>query len=118
DARRAVDIRPGHQRLYPLVGIAETLLHAHDGLAARREPEMPGFDDAGMHRPDGDPVQVLAFCREEFITHALTRDLRGRTEWAGDTPASVVEPGARVFETGREETGQITQRPLEPDRRG
>ena len=42
-------------------GAKVTLFEPHDGLAIRSETEVAGFNDAGVHRPDRDLVQVLAF---------------------------------------------------------
>ena len=52
--------RPAHQRILPLVHVAQPLLQAHYGLAVAGEAEMPGLDDAGMHGADGDLVQRRA----------------------------------------------------------
>ena len=61
----AVEVGAGHQPLDALVDVAEPLLEPHDGLAVGGEAEMPGLDDAGMHRADRDLVQALALGRQE-----------------------------------------------------
>ena len=50
-----------------LVHVAQPLLEPHDGLAVGGEAEMPGLDDAGVHRPDRDLVQRLALGGKERV---------------------------------------------------
>ena len=54
EASGLVERRSSHQRPDPLVHVAEPLLQPHDGLAIGGEPEMSRFDDAGVHRTNGD----------------------------------------------------------------
>ncbi len=54
-----------HHRQRALVRVAEPGLEAHHRFAGGVEAEMPGFDDAGMDRPDRDLVQALALGGEE-----------------------------------------------------
>ena len=63
ELRGLVECRAAHQPVDALVDVAEPLLQPHHGLAVGGEAEMPGLDDAGMHRPDRDLVQALAFDR-------------------------------------------------------
>ena len=76
EPRRLRDRAPAIRRFDPLVDVAEALLEPHDGLAVGGEAEMPGLDDAGMHRADRDLVQALAFARQEGIGRALAAQLR------------------------------------------
>ena len=57
----------GHQALDALVDVAETLLQPDNGFAACRESKMARLDDAGMHRPDRDLMQALAFRGKEPV---------------------------------------------------
>ena len=61
---------------------------------------MPGFDDAGMHRPDRDFVQALALDGEEVIA-----DGRGCA-----APHAVVEPGPRIGDALGTQAGKVAQR--------
>ena len=79
-SRRLLDRGSRHQRLDALVHIAEALFEPHHGLAAGGEAEVPGLDDAGMHRPDRDLVQAFAFRRQEGIGRPCGRRLAARTE--------------------------------------
>ncbi len=47
--------------------IPEALFQADDRLAAGREAEMARFDDAGVHGPDWDLVQIGAFSGEKLV---------------------------------------------------
>ena len=58
-----VEVGAGHQPLDALVHVAEPLFEPDHGLAVGGEAEMPGLDDAGMHRADRDLVQAFAFGR-------------------------------------------------------
>ncbi len=62
-----LDRRPGHQRLDPLVHVAEPLFEPHHRLAAGGEAEMSRLDDSGMHRTDRDLMQALALDRKELV---------------------------------------------------
>ena len=78
---------------------------------------MAGLDDAGMHRPDRDLVQALAFDREEDERRGPRRLFGVRPERLHHVPgaenrATGADPKAR-----RLEPVEIADRPLEPDRR-
>jgi hypothetical protein len=66
----------GHQGFDPLVDIAQPLFEAHDGLAIGGEAEVPGFDDARVHRADRNLVQAFAFAAQKGIGFALACRLR------------------------------------------
>jgi len=68
-----------HQRLDALVHIAQSLLEPDDRFAVGGESKVPGFDDAGMHRPDRDLVHFVAGDAGERIRLAI----EGGGPWAG-----------------------------------
>src|SRR5690606_30070753 len=104
ETRGPVERRAGHQRLHALVDVAKALLQPHDELAIGVEAEMAGLDDAGMDRPDRDLVNALPLDRQEGVWPRS----------AGTTgPAPVIEPGAVVVETGREEAVEVARGALE-----
>jgi hypothetical protein len=72
---------------------------------------VPGFDDAGVHRADGDPMQALAFDGKERIARLRIARRRVRRH---PPPATVIEPGPLVGRAARLKAVQITDRPLEP----
>ena len=88
--------------------IAEALLEADDRLAARGEAEMAGLDDAGVHRPDGNLVQVLSFRGEERI---------GRGRRLGFSPTSVIEPRPLIGRVVRYKAEEVADGPFKTDRR-
>ena len=98
--------RAGHQRLDTLVHIAEPLFQPHRELAIGGEAEMPGLDDAGVHRPDRDLVQPLPFDGQELIRHLFAAP-----------PDAVIEPGPRILRADGFQPVQIPNGPLQPDRR-
>src|SRR5581483_11164787 len=53
------------QFLDTLVHVPEARLDFEDGLADHREPEVAGFDEPCVHRPDGDLVYAIAFYGDE-----------------------------------------------------
>ncbi len=114
---RALQGRPGDQALDALVDIAQALLQADHGLAACGEAKMAGLDDAGMHRADRDLVQALALGRQERIVRSRVSSRLLRAQRVTDRPAAVVEPGAGIRQALGLEPEQITDGPLEPDRR-
>ena len=65
--RGALDRRARHQPFDALVHVAESRLEPHDRLAVRREAEVSGLDDAGVHGTDRDLVQAFAFGGQERI---------------------------------------------------
>ena len=67
ELRRPLEVGAGHQRLDPLVDVAQPLLEADHRLAARGEAEMAGLDDPGMDRPDRNLMQALALGGEEGV---------------------------------------------------
>ncbi len=58
--RAAVSGGARHQRLDALVHVAKALLQPNYRLAVGGKTEMPGLDDAGMNRTDGNLMQALA----------------------------------------------------------
>src|SRR5947209_1824670 len=100
------------------MNIAEALFEPHYGLAIRRETEMAGLDDAGVHRPDRDLVQILAFHREEEKRRGPGRLFGIRPERLHDVPCTEIKPRAQVPQAGGLKPIEIANRALEPDRRG
>src|SRR5947209_6238126 len=100
------------------MNIAEALFEPHYGLAIRREAEMAGLDDAGVHRPDRNLVQILAFHREEEKRRGPGRLFGVRPERLHDLPGAEIKPRAQVPQAGGLEPIEIADRALEPDRRG
>ena len=108
-----------HQRFGALVHIAETLLQAHHRLPARREPEMAGLDDAGVHGTHRNPVQALAFGRQERIGAWRLRRCRcPGCKGLLHAPATMVEPGSRVGQARRPQSIEVVNRSLQADRGG
>src|SRR5712692_4323859 len=62
-----LEVSSVHEPLDALVGISQPLFQPDHGLPARGKPEMPRFDDAGMHGPDRNLMQALAFDRKEAV---------------------------------------------------
>jgi hypothetical protein len=60
-----------HQPLDAFVDITEPLFETHHGLPAGGEAEMPRLDDAGMHRPDRDLMQMFALDGQKFVGLAV-----------------------------------------------
>ena len=81
-----------HQRVDALVDVAEPLLQPRDGLAGGVKAEMAGFDDAGVHRPDGNLVQARAFRGEKRVRRGRGRRRLAGPEGMADRPAAVIEP--------------------------
>ena len=98
------------QRLDALVRVAEPLLQPHHGLAVAGEAEMPGLDDAGMHRADRDLVQVLALDRQECIGCRLGAVIAARGACPAGRPVRARTDRARAFQPDR-------RRVQPPDRR-
>ena len=116
--RARVEIGAGHQALDALVHIAEALLQAHHRLAVGGEAEMPGLDDAGMHRADRDLVQALALGRQEGVGRRRRPALRSRApSGCAHAPAAVVEPGPRIGQPLGLRPNRSRDRALQPDRR-
>jgi len=82
------------------VRVAQALFQAHHGFAIDGETEMPGFDDAGMHRPNRDFVQALALDGEEVIADGCRCA----------APHAVVEPGPRIGDALGAQAGKVAQR--------
>ena len=79
-----------------LVHVAEPLLQPHHSLAVGGEAEMARLDDAGMHRPDRNLVQALAFGRQEFVRRRLRRAGLLVAERMPHVPEAEIEPGPRI----------------------
>ena len=111
---------PRHQRLDALVDIAEPLFEPHHRLAVGGEAEMPGLDDAGMHRADRNLVQAFAFDRAGRRSASRLRPAPAlvRAKRMRDVPAAVVEPGPRgPAAPSAASPIEIVDRALEPDGR-
>ena len=109
-------VRARHQRLDALVHVAEPLLQPHHVLAIGGEAEMPGLDDAGMHRPDRNLVQAFAFDRQERVRRGRLRGLLFAERMA-HIPKAEIEPGPRVRCAGRLQPEESTDGAFQPDRR-
>ncbi len=99
EQRGALERRAGHERVDPLVHVAEPLLEADHRLAVGGEAEMARLDDAGVHRADRDLVQAFALSRQE------------------DVGLAMAQPCSRVGQSFRLQAGEIAHRALQPDRR-
>src|SRR5260370_271787 len=119
--RRLADRLSDHQPAAALVHVAKPRLEAGNRLAIGVKAEMSGFDDAGMHRTDGDLMQLGAFGGEKRVVcpgmvtgwrRALARPGGERMD---DWPIAVVEPGPPVERADRDMAEEIEDRALEPD---
>ena len=93
--------------------VAEPRFEPDDGFTARRETEMPGFDDAGMHRADRDPVQMLALDREKRVGRTAGGIALRIAERMAEPPAPVIQPGPCVGQADGLEPEQVLDRPFE-----
>ena len=91
----------GEQGFDALVGVAEALFQPHHRLAVAGEAEMSGLDNAGVHGPHRDLMQVGTFDREERVS--------GRV-------SAMQEPGPSVGQADRVEPVQIARGPFEAQR--
>ena len=96
--------------------VAQPLLEPHNSLAVGGEAEMAGLDDAGMHWPDRNLVEALAFRRQERIGQTLDRSGRARAERMADAPEAEVEPRPRIRQTDRLQAMKSADGAFEPDR--
>jgi hypothetical protein len=85
-------------------------------LAVGGEAKMPGLDDAGVHRTDGDLVQAFALDRQEGVGRVLLRRLL-LAERLAHLPEAEVEPRSRVGRARSFKAEQVADGALEPDRR-
>ena len=103
--------------------VAEPLLEPQHALADHREAEVPGLDDAGVHRPDRDLVHAVAFDRDEGVAriawdkggvggNVAPQRMRIVTPCAMPKPAASVGP--RAFDVVRLEPRQVEHRALHP----
>src|SRR6266403_468226 len=81
--------------------VAKTFFVLQDALADHREAEMPGLDDAGMHRTDRDLVHPLALYRNEGVAWIARREARVECHIASQgegvlAPCPMPQPAARV----------------------
>ena len=95
-ACRRIEAGAHHQRLDALVHVAKTLLQSNHRLAVGGKTEMPGFDDAGMNRADGNLVQTFARNGQECIRRAGLRRLTAMPERALHVPKAEIEPRPHV----------------------
>ena len=78
---------------------------------------MSGFDNAGMHRPNRNLVQVFAFGRQERIRRARYRHLAASAERMLYTPESEIEPRPGIRRADRLQSIKVPDRALQPYRR-
>src|SRR6266513_6279136 len=97
------------------MNIAEALFEPHHRFTVGGKAEMPGLDDAGMHRSDRNLVQAVTFGRQECVGSALRRGGAARAERMLDSPEAEVEPGSRVRQAVWLQPVQVTQRTLQTD---
>ncbi len=100
---------PAIRRVDALMDIAEPFLQPHDGLAAGVKAEMAGFDDSGMHRPDGNLMQARAFRGEEGVRRRRGRARLAGAEGMADRPAAVIEPWPRIARADRREAVKVAR---------
>ena len=106
-----------HQPFDALVGISQPLFQPDHGLAARGKAEMPGLDDAGMHRTDRNLVQAVAFRRQEAIGRRLRQRVDAISQREAHAPMVVIEPGAGIGQAFRRQSEQIADGALQSKRR-
>src|SRR5215510_10345249 len=104
-----------HQPFDALVHVAEALFQPHHRLAAGGEAEVPGLDDAGVHRTDRDLVQALALDRQEDVGRWWRR-LTALPERMLHVPEAEIEPGPGIGQAYRLDAVEVAQRALQPDR--
>ncbi len=102
----------------PLVHVPEALLEAQHLFADDLEAEMSRLDDAGVHRPDGDLVNAVAFDADECVVLLARLPLRRRGEIAAqrelvDRPRGHPRPRALVVGVGRD-ADEVECRALHP----
>ncbi len=69
-----------------LVGVAEALFELEHGLAHRLKAKVPGFDNAGVHRPDRYFVDAAALGEQKAVL-VVGRSLGLRPAGRGEFPA-------------------------------
>src|ERR1700728_2808422 len=115
--RCTFDWRTRHQRLDPLVHIAEALFAPHHRFTRSGEAEMSRLDDAGMYRANGNLMQAFAFHRQERVNRAYIRGRQTWAEWIFDVPKSKIEPRTLVRRANRLESVEAVNGALEPNGR-
>ena len=78
---------------------------------------MSRLDDAGMHRADGNLVQVLALDRQEGVGRRRPRRRAAGAERMPDVPKAEIEPRPGVRRSDRFEPIEATNGALEPNGR-
>ncbi len=111
-ARRRVETGARHQRLDAFVHVTKALLQPNHRLAVSRKTEMPGLDDAGMNRTDGNLVQALAGGGQEGVRCAPRRSVAALSERVLHIPKAEIEPRPRVGAADRFEPVKIAHRTL------
>ena len=114
---RVHDRSADHEVVDAFVGVPQSLLQAHDGLAVGGEPEVAGFDDAGVNRADGDLMQRRSFCRKEGVGIAGGVGPLSFAERVAQTPATVVEPASLVRAPVGLQSVQVADGALQAQRR-
>src|SRR5262249_60501017 len=102
-ARGRVEGGARHQRLDALVHVTKALLQPNHRLAVGGETEMPGLDDAGMNRADGNLVQALTGGGQEGGRRPPRRGGTAVSRRAPHTPKAHVKPTPRVRPGGAAE---------------
>ncbi len=96
--------------------IAEPLLQPHNEFAIGGEAKVSRLDDAGVHGPDRNLVQPLAFRRQEDVRRRRLRALL-LAERMVHVPETEIEPGPRIGRADRFQPEQAADRAFEPQRR-
>ena len=92
----SLGIAADRRLLDALVDVAEALLEPQDLFAHRVEAEVPGLDDAGVHRPHGDLEDPAAVHPREGVVGVGGRGARGllaRREVVGAQGIAGLGPG-------------------------
>ena len=105
------------ETLDSFVGVAQTFLEPHHGLAIGADAEMTGLDDAGMDRSDRQLVNVLSFDGKESVLLGWPSIVSLRGKRGMHAPFPVIEPGARIRQADRNKCEQIGDGTFQADRR-
>ena len=79
----------GERLLDAAVLVAERDLEVQHLLARALEAEVPRLDDAGVHRPDGDLVDLAALHAEELAVGRARRPSIARTGFSHGWPSGI-----------------------------
>ena len=112
-----VERRARHERLDAFVHIAQALFQPHHGFSVGRETEMPGFDDAGMHRSDRNLVQAFALRGQESIGGGGSRRGGRGGKRMRYSPEAEIEPRPCIRQADRLQAEQAADCAFQPYRR-